>query len=129
MVIQDRRKYNRYSSLNLLFYTCLNEKGVRVDQGMGRTLNVSKAGLLLETYYPIDSNFILIMDLGLKDETVDIKGEVVHSGKNDAGRYESGVEFVGMDDRAKSILYKYIEAFKMYEEKRHADYDDFEEED
>jgi hypothetical protein len=126
MTNQDRRKHGRYPSLNLLFYKCLNQKGIRIDQGMGRTLNVSKTGLLLETYHPIEANYILILGIGLKEETVDIKGEVIHSTRSKNDRYESGIEFIGMDDRAKSILYKYIEAFKNFEQNQHTALDDFE---
>jgi hypothetical protein len=81
MTTQEKRKHARVSSLNLS-YVCLDEKDKIVKQGMGRTLNVSESGILLETHFPIDNKHIVTLTLGLEEELVDIKGRPVHTRLN-----------------------------------------------
>ena len=57
---EDKRKHERIRSLNLS-YICLDEEKNIVKQGMGRTLNLSESGLLLETHFPIESRHIVLM--------------------------------------------------------------------
>ena len=74
----QNRKYSRFSSLNLLSYSCLDENDQVVSQSMGRTLNISKGGLLLETHIPIDPQYQIAITLGLDEELVTINGKVAY---------------------------------------------------
>jgi hypothetical protein len=87
MVTKEKRKHARISSLNLS-YVCLDENNEIIKQGMGRSLNVSESGILLETHFPIDDQHIVTLTLGLEEDLVDIKGRPVHTRINDAGKYE-----------------------------------------
>ena len=60
MATQEKRKHARFSSLNLS-YVCLDENNQIIKQGMGRTLNVSESGILLETHFPIDKSHIVTL--------------------------------------------------------------------
>ena len=107
----ERRKHQRFESLNLLSYVCLDENNRALDQGMGRTLNVSKGGILLETYNPIDSEHTMVLTIGLKDNMVDIKGKIVHAGTDEDGKFKSGIQFIEMDEATLLILEAYIKEF------------------
>ncbi|MFO8083494.1 MAG: hypothetical protein R6U27_04145 [Desulfobacterales bacterium] len=61
MVDKERRRYPRIESLNLMAYACMDENDNVINQGMGRTLNVSQKGLLLETYHPLDCENVLLI--------------------------------------------------------------------
>ncbi|MBT3312499.1 MAG: PilZ domain-containing protein [Desulfobacterales bacterium] len=104
------RKHNRILSANLISYDCL-ENDVVVSQGMGKTLNVSRGGILLETHVQIDIKYSMSISIGLDDELVNIKGNAVYSKKSESGKYESGVEFMEVDKKAVRVLNKYIIAF------------------
>ena len=110
MTTQEKRKHARVSSLNLS-YVCLDEKDKIVKQGMGRTLNVSESGILLETHFPIDKSHIVTLTLGLEEELIDIKGRPVHTRTNDEGKYEVGIQFFKPDKKARRSLKKFIAAF------------------
>ncbi len=113
---KEKRRHPRVESLNLMAYVCKDNDGNVTAQGMGRTLNVSEVGVLLETYYPIECEDLLLMDIGLKEELVDLKGRVIHSKINREGKNETGIDFVDVDGKSLMILKKYIEAFrKLYE--------------
>ena len=108
----ERRKHPRFESLNLLSYVCLDENNRALDQGMGRTLNVSKGGILLETYNPIDPEHAMVLTIGLKDNMVDIKGRLVYSRTDEDGKIKSGVQFIEMDKETLLTLEAYITEFE-----------------
>lgn len=107
MTIEEKRKHARINSLNLS-YICLDEKNKKVKQGMGRTLNVSESGILLETHFPIDSKHIVLLTIGLEEDIVDIKGKAVHSKTNAQGLHEVGIQFLDIGKKANKILKKFI---------------------
>jgi hypothetical protein len=109
MPIEEKRKHARINSLNLS-YICLDEQNTKVKQGMGRTLNVSESGILLETNFPIDSKHVVLLTIGLEEDIVDIKGRAVHSKTNAQGLYEVGIQFMGTDNKANKTLKKFIRA-------------------
>ena len=109
--MEEKRKHTRIGSLNLLNYIYLDDSESETTQGMGRTLNVSESGLLLETHVPINTRNIISLTIGLKEEMVDINGRIVYSKKNENGMFESGIEFFDVDDSAQKILRQYISEF------------------
>lgn len=111
MVSKDKRKHFRVNSLNLS-YVYVNGNNDEGKQTIGRTLNVSESGILLETRIPVHLNDKLLLTIGLKEDLVNINGKVVHAAKDEEGKYEVGVKFTDKDDAASKILEKYIKAFK-----------------
>jgi c-di-GMP-binding flagellar brake protein YcgR len=105
----DKRKHNRLNTKNLS-YICLDEDQRAVKQGMGRTLNISESGILLETHFPIEAAHTVILSLGLKNDLADIRGRPVHIRSAAQGVYEVGIEFLEMDDASKRTLKRYLRA-------------------
>ncbi|MBC8394647.1 MAG: PilZ domain-containing protein [Deltaproteobacteria bacterium] len=112
MTTQEKRKHYRVDSLNLLSYTCLDEEGNFVKHGMGRTLNVSESGLLLETHIELEPQHAILLTIGLEEDLVEIRAQVMHSKMGPEGKVESGIHFFEMDEPAKVVLTKYIKAFE-----------------
>lgn len=106
------RKHERIPSLNLLNYACLDHAGNVVTSGMGRTLDVSENGILLETYCEIPENTKMSISIGLKDDVVDIVGKVIYSRQEQKGMYQAGVEFEENDKVAMRVLNDYIRDMK-----------------
>ena len=115
MKTSDRRQHPRFKSLNLLSYVLIDDGNDAVQQGMGRTLDVSEGGILLETHAPIDPRYTVSLKIGLRDDITNVRGDVVYTRKSQSGRVESGIAFRGPDQTQLKILRKYIKAF--YEEK------------
>ena len=108
----EKRKHARTESLNLIHYVHFDDNGEEGAQGMGRTLNVSESGILLETHTPVEIHHIVSMTIGLYDDVVDIRGRVMYTNTNAVGKYESGIEFFDMDEKSRHALVLYIAAFK-----------------
>ncbi len=116
MGLDERRKFYRVDSINLLNYVYRTNGGEEELQGMGRTLNISESGILLETHVPIEEGFVLSLMIGLEDDlVVVIKGTVVFMLPNAKGRFESGIKFLEMDDKSFKTLKAYIAAFRAYQ--------------
>jgi c-di-GMP-binding flagellar brake protein YcgR len=111
MTSQDKRKYKRINSLNLS-YVLVDGKKDADRQTMGRTLDVSEAGIRLETHLPVPVGSEMLLSIGLEDEVVDIRGRVVHSRQNEEGRHELGVQFTKVDPEVSDTLHKFIKTFK-----------------
>ena len=114
MGIEEKRKHSRIDSTHLLNYY-YDESEDEATQGMGRTLNVSESGILLETHAPIDEKHTVSLTIGFEEEVVDIKGHVIYTQKNPKGMFESGIEFFDVDATAQKILRQYIAAFNARE--------------
>ena len=104
----DQRKHTRFESLNLS-YLCLDDQDNIIRQGMGRTLNISESGILLEAYFPIDTSYKILLTIGLEEKLVDLKGRLAHSRPTEKGKHEVGIEFVEMDENARSLLKEFID--------------------
>ena len=111
MVINERRHHTRITALNLISYTCIDETQGIVAQGMGRTLNVSEDGILLETHVTIDPKYTIELAIGLEDELINIKGRIIYSSPGKGEKYEAGIEFSEINDSTTEVLKKYIKVF------------------
>ena len=110
-MVTEKRQHQRVSTLNLLYYVCLDENGSHLDQGMGKTLDISQGGILMETHIQIEAKFIMLLALEFEEELIDIKGEVVYSRKNESDMFESGVKFLEPDEKITRIVNSLIEDF------------------
>ena len=109
---EKKRKKERINSTNLLTYFCVDENDETLLQGMGRTLNVSEGGILLETHVPIDPQCIVCLTIGMEDDLMHFRGKIIHSRERDDGKFESGVQFLEMDEQKSRFLRQYIIIFK-----------------
>jgi hypothetical protein len=100
MACKENRKHVRVDSINLLNYEYFGEDREKESQGMGRSLNLSEAGLLLETASPLRENLELSINIGLKEEILSINGRVIYSESGGMGLSKSGVHFenVGLNE-------------------------------
>lgn len=109
--MNEKRKHNRVDSIYLLNYVHLDENDEELMQGMGRTVNVSESGIMLETHVSFKKDDTVDVVVGLKDEMVTIRGKVVFSRTADSGRYHSGIQFLSIEEDSLATLRRYIKAF------------------
>jgi hypothetical protein len=107
MASENKRKHQRIPSLNLS-YICLDENNNIVKQGMGRTLNISESGILLETHFPIEPKYLVLMTIALKEDLLEIKGKPIHSRSNETGEFEIGIEFLEPNQDSIRLLENFI---------------------
>ena len=108
----EKRKTPRINSPNLLTYTCIDKNNHELSQGMGKTINISEGGILMETHIPLDSHNILSLTLGFEDELMDFKGEITFCKQRDESRYESGIQFIELEKKKIEFLKQFITIFR-----------------
>ena len=113
MTSKDKRKHQRIQSLNLS-YICLDEHNNIVKEGMGRTLNISESGILLETQFAIELEYLVIMTIALQEDLLEIKGKPIHAQSNETGNFEVGIEFLEPDQDSIQLLKNFIAKYDSY---------------
>ena len=112
MTTEEKRRHYRVDSQNLLNYACYDENDHIVKQGMGRTLNVSETGILLETHIPIDSQYEVGLTIGFEEDLINLRGKVVYTKAGKDGKFESGIQFMDIDPDTNTLLKRFITAFR-----------------
>ncbi len=107
MKTENQRKHRRIKSLNLS-YICLDENNNIVKQGMGRTLNLSESGILLETHFPIELEYLVLLTIALKEDLLEIKGKPIHARSIETGEFEVGIEFLEPNQDSIRLLENFI---------------------
>jgi c-di-GMP-binding flagellar brake protein YcgR len=111
MSTNEKRQHHRINALNLISYSCIDATENVVAQGMGRTLNVSEDGMLLETHVSIDPEYTIELAIGLEDELITIRGSIIYTNPGINNKYQAGIEFDEIDNATNEILIKYIKLF------------------
>ncbi len=112
-VIKEQRQCPRISSENKVGYALYNESKVKIDQGTGRTINLSQTGLLLETKKVLNGAYILLITIDLESKKVKVKGRVVTSRyEESSGCYLSGIEFIGSKDEQLEAIVVFVKAYQ-----------------
>jgi hypothetical protein len=89
----ERRRHPRVKSLWLISYVG-KEGGVQKSPfSTTRTLDMSQAGVKLETIEPLDTNTLLEMEIAIKESIFSVKGRVVYCRQVPAGNYFVGIQF------------------------------------
>lgn len=98
--------------MNLIDFVVLGEKGEALSRRMGRTLNVSQHGFLLESLIPIEVGQQVRINVALDEDLLEINGKVAHVSPSNEKNFRVGIELLAMKERDKEILTKYIELLK-----------------
>lgn len=107
----EKRKNPRYDSLNLS-YVCEDAQGVVLHEGMGRTLNISENGILLETTCEHSPANTLTLEIALEDDLISLRGNVAHCHQAEKGLYQTGVAFTELEDKDITLLKQFITLFE-----------------
>jgi hypothetical protein len=65
---------------------------------MGRALNISRTGLMLETCHRIESEQVSLKSLDLDNKVIEITGRVIYSNQVAPDIHHIGISFLGSDD-------------------------------
>jgi hypothetical protein len=101
---EERRKYPRIKTQNVISYISTDEDDTQLGEGVGEAMNISQGGILLKTALPIESEYVLLTAIDLENNTIDIKGKVAHSKRGKSGKFETGIRFLGTHDEKIQIV-------------------------
>ncbi|MDH5757852.1 MAG: PilZ domain-containing protein [Nitrospinota bacterium] len=102
------RKSQRVAKLLFAEITPFSEGGAQGTPSMGRTINISGGGILMELPHTMPFEIPVNLALGIEDDVARVKGKLAHYHKNDDGTIEIGVEFVDLSKRDKELIDKLV---------------------
>ena len=107
----NQRQYPRVKTINLISHVSIDQTGKWISQGMSRALDISRAGLLLETSHSIESGLLSLMTVDMENNLIEIKGKLIYCTKLTNGIYRSGVTFIGTDEQVTKFVIKSIKVY------------------
>jgi len=107
----NQREYVRVETSNLISYACLDAQGTMIKQGMGKALDISQNGLMLESSCPIESEYISLVSADPDDRLVGIGGKVAYTRRSRTGTYKIGIRFTGSQEENVQFAASLIKTF------------------
>ncbi|MDH4184108.1 MAG: PilZ domain-containing protein [Nitrospinota bacterium] len=107
-VVSKVRKSPRVAKLLFTELTPFTEGGAQGTPSMGRTMNLSEGGILLEIPHTMPFDIPINIALGIEDDVVRLTGKLAHYHKKDDGSLEIGVEFVNPTENDLALIRKVI---------------------
>lgn len=116
--IIKQRRYERHVSHNMVAYTGVDLDKNEIAGRVGRTLDISEGGILLETHTLLEPGSCILLEIGLEEDIVKMTGTVVYSRKGRGRLFRTGIAFEAGFGERNPILVRYIDAFKKTKKKR-----------
>ncbi len=88
---EERRAFPRVQASYRLAYECYSPRGIKIDEGPARTIDISGRGALIEIPRPVDLDSSLILLVMAPFHMLMVRGSVVHSRRIDSGAFHVGV--------------------------------------
>ena len=94
----DIRRYERVEARNPISYESIEKDGEIVFNSMGRTLNVSRSGIMIEIPHLIKAEYVSLSTVDLEGNLIRIKGQLIYCRRTDSGLYQAGIQFIASED-------------------------------
>ena len=111
MAEANQRQYARVKTGNLISYGCIDAQGTVIKQGMGKALDISQNGLMLESVCPIETEYISLLSADPDDRLVTIVGKVAYTRRGRSGSYKIGIRFTGSHEENVQFATSLIKTF------------------
>lgn len=107
-MVSERRLAQRYTSVNPADCQPITSDQHPMPRVVGRTLDLSVSGALLETHTRIAPHHRLIILLGLADAFVELDAKPVHGRRKADGRFVTGIRFFNLDKHTSMVIHRYL---------------------
>lgn len=103
----EKRRVPRVTFKGLVHCEQVDVSRLSHNETIGRTLDLSEGGILLEAtqHFPLLSQIDIGLALG--DQIVDAKGKVVHLSQTEDGKIHMGIQFIEITEVNKQMLREY----------------------
>jgi hypothetical protein len=105
---EEKRAFPRVRSLNLVSLSKFAEEGYVELAELGRTLDLSEGGIRLEAFEAIPVGTRTRLRIGLREDIIDVDGEVAYVQEGEGGRVITGIEFVTMSPEHRQVLQSFL---------------------
>ncbi|MGD8713030.1 MAG: PilZ domain-containing protein [Desulfobacterales bacterium] len=120
--MEEKRRYPRIGTINLISYIVLDKNGNRLSQGMGTAQNISQNGLLIETNQMIDSEYISLLSNSQENNLIEILGKVIYCRNSNSRKFMAGVRFLGTNEERIRFAKNLVQVFNTRKNTAHSSY-------
>ena len=89
----EARGARRLESENLLAYRLFDGSGQVIDQGVAKTLDISKTGVSIASFHPMETGSRIELTIGIGRDVVKTMGTVKNNKPYDEKTHQIGIEF------------------------------------
>jgi hypothetical protein len=107
----EKRRHVRVETSNCILYESHENEETIVSRSMGKAINISQSGILLETPSPIEVEAVTLVTADLEGKLIEINGKVIYCRETDSGIYQSGVSFIGSDEETAKFALKLVKLY------------------
>jgi c-di-GMP-binding flagellar brake protein YcgR len=100
----ERRKHPRVETNNRVSYVCTDDNGNPIKEGVGKAINISQGGILIETHQAFEWKNILLLGIDIENKFNRIKGQVVYCNPATSGVFRTGIEFLEVNEKILSFV-------------------------
>ncbi|UCG05885.1 MAG: PilZ domain-containing protein [Desulfobacterales bacterium] len=112
----EKRKHARVETSNHILYESMDNEGQIVSRSMGKAINISRSGIMLETPYPIEANNVTLVTVDIENDLIEMTCRLIYCRETDSGVYQAGFSFIGSDEDTAKFAVKLI---KLYHHRKH----------
>ena len=112
----ERREHSRVETSNHILYETIDNEGKIFSRSMGKAINISQSGIMLETPDPIKAANVTLVSVDLENNLIEITGRLIYCRETDSGMYQAGFSFTGSDKEKTKFVVKMI---KLYHHQKH----------
>ncbi len=105
---QFERAEPRHLAINLVSIQLLDENGVATDSGVGRTLDLSQHGMLLELDHSLPPDNTANLSFALGEIVVDVDAEIRSAKEIKDGKFAMGLKFINLSSEARAAIDEYL---------------------
>ena len=104
----ERRREPRVKAVSLVNVAEFTEVGFRTDLEIGRTLDVSHAGMRVELNHPLPLRSVVTLNLQLGEQILELHGKVRSVRAVDDTTCDMGIEFSGLSPEQYEAIDEYL---------------------
>jgi hypothetical protein len=112
----ERREHTRVETSNHILYEIMENEGQIVSRSMGKAINISPSGIMLETPGPIEAVNVTLVTVDLENNLIEMTSSLIYCRETESGMYQTGFCFIGSYKEKAKFAAKLI---KLYHHRKH----------
>ncbi|MBN1552672.1 PilZ domain-containing protein [bacterium] len=109
---QDRRRSERFQTLNLLSFHETDSQGQTLSQGIAKTLDLSETGALIQIPHQVIHPENFHIEIALEEEIIKVNVDVVDQVQKETGEWQLRVKFLNLKPVIRHRLTSFIRSLQ-----------------
>jgi hypothetical protein len=116
---KEKRKFQRVEIYSPILYLCIDKNGNILEQNMGIARNVSQAGIQIQTFQKIDSEYVILICTNLDRFQIEAKGKVIYCRRINSDLFSIGIKLQETAEKNICLIKALVRSFYYGKAKTH----------